>query len=120
MLAVCIALRGVSLPELVRMGGALGGTVVFVRRGNGHRVPDEKEFLRVAGAGLITPWLIFLPTFLFAPTTWLYAAVGGEEGRLLGAVIWWWVVGFAVSATVLVRSRRMLSHFFRPAVADRS
>jgi hypothetical protein len=47
---------------------------------------------------LMLAWLVFLMSLYLSPTFYLYGVVlDSSSGWFLGAVIWWWIIGFMVN-----------------------
>jgi hypothetical protein len=69
---------------------------------------------------LVLPWLVFLMSLCISPTFYLYGVViDSSSGWLLGAVIWWWIVGFMVNTIFQIHSKRDLYENFRLAATQR-
>jgi hypothetical protein len=69
---------------------------------------------------LVLPWLVFLMSLCISPTLYLYGVViDSNSGWLLGAVIWWWIVGFMVNTIFQLHSKRDLYENFRSAATQR-
>jgi hypothetical protein len=67
---------------------------------------------------LMLPWLVFLMSLYLSPTFYLYGVVlDSSSGWFLGAVIWWWIIGFMVNTIFQLISKRALYDQFRSVAA---
>jgi hypothetical protein len=75
-------------------------------------------YFRTLRTALVYPLIGFLATVGFAPVMFAYTPTpGNEDSLLVGAILWWWIVGFLIKAPLTFSAIRSLSDHFRSAIS---
>ena len=74
-------------------------------------------YFKTLRSAILYPLIGFIVTIGFSPVMLLYGKKLGDDSLLVGAILWWWIVGFLVKAPLTFSARRSLSDHFRSVIA---
>ena len=86
-----------------------------------HAPNSLAAFMRTLLRVLLWPWFVFFLSLVISPSFLLFGFFSDStDGWYLGAIIWWWVVGFAMNAIYSRNAIAQLHEEFRRLAVGRS
>jgi hypothetical protein len=70
-------------------------------------------YFRTLRFALIYPLIGFLAT-----VGWVPVILGNSDSLIVGAILWWWIIGFLIKAPLTYSAIRSLSSHFRSAITE--